>query len=1376
MSAPLTLRRLLLLLAPLLAAMAWIAPAAHATSPFPVTESFENATFGSPSQWDLGGTPTSAKLTASDGTDPVGQGWLRLTSASNSQSGYVVNDTPFPSANGIDVTFDYASYGGSGADGLTFFLYDGSTPYSSFHTGPLGGSLGYASCPSSHAAGLTNGYVGIGFDEYGNFDNSSFCGQDGDSATLNPNTIVVRGAAGSTPSATGSYPLLTSVHARSPLSGNTRAQALKVNVAIAPDLKLTVYITYPDGTVQTVTNGYQLPAGTLPSSLKFGWVASTGGSTDYHEIRNSAVAEPADLQTTVLSAPSTATRGDSMSYSFQVKNVGQNDTTGSTVTATSPAGALSNVSWTCTSTTGSCGAASGTGLPNTTVDLPVGATATYTVTGQATATTNEGSVSLEADPTGVTTQSVPGDNAAAATTQITPAESTPGSSGPTIALSNTDGYTGVATATRGTYTGGGLTVTDQWQRCQPGPTGCVAIPGATSLSYTTGAADRGSVLRLDEHVSNAAGSIDDYSNLTPVPDTNLTTSTAAVTSSTSAGFALSSPTSGAAFECKLDSGAWSACTSAPTFTGLGNGSHTLAARAVYAGLSDPTPAGYTWTVDASTPVDTSTCPAPTGANGYYTTDPTCTVQGTDSVSGIDHVVYQLDGATIVTTASGTPTAGVPVTGDGTHTLRTEVVNGAGTTSGWTVQTIRIDTTAPAAPSVTAPGNGSFIADNRPGLTASAEPGSTVTFTLDGTVIAAATADGSGVASLPLTSSLTDGSHTLSLTATDAAGNVSPSSATDTFTVESSAPPAPTVTSPTAGSVSNDAEPTIAVGGHPHETVVIDLDGADYGPVTLDGSGHGSLPLSGPLAAGQHAVRAEETDQAGNVSAWSASTVWTVKTQTAVALSGPTSGPTNDTTPTVDYRGEPGDVFTITVDGITVSTGVIGAGGSGSLTLPAALRDGAHTIAILATDAAGNHATQSIVVTVDTAVAVAPTTVAKAAPVPPAKVGDGPAAVTSDRDARFTFTEPQRGGPYRYRCSLDEKAWTPCSSSPTFTGLSDGPHMLLVEAVNAAGTVSASTEYAWTVKTTPPPAPTILGGPPSATLPSAARFHVSSAPGTTLQCSLDGARYRACPDAMTLRSLGYGPHVLEVRQVDEAGNRSAPAIYHWAVLRRTGSAGLPRHAALLVAPRATSSGSRSLDVGCALDAGSIRRCSVTAYADGHAIGAGSARERHPGSLHTVLDVTLTARGQRLLARAGGGLPIRLHAAVTPYGFGRLPATNATVLFRPLRFVLRDVLFDFNSAQLTRSAQAIIAQLAGTLHDAADIVCVGNTDSIGPAAYNAQLGLRRARTVCDELHALGVHARFGAITDGASRPAATNTTPTGRHANRRVVIRVSYHDLP
>lgn len=50
-----------------------------------------------------------------------------------------------PSADGALVEFEYADWGGSGADGLTFFLFDGSTGEGEFHAGQraLGGEISY---------------------------------------------------------------------------------------------------------------------------------------------------------------------------------------------------------------------------------------------------------------------------------------------------------------------------------------------------------------------------------------------------------------------------------------------------------------------------------------------------------------------------------------------------------------------------------------------------------------------------------------------------------------------------------------------------------------------------------------------------------------------------------------------------------------------------------------------------------------------------------------------------------------------------------------------------------------------------------------------------------------------------------------------------------------------------------------------------------------------------------------------------------------------------------------------------------------------------------------------------------------------------------
>jgi hypothetical protein len=59
----------------------------------------------------------------------------------------------------------------------------------------------------------------------------------------------------------------------------------------------------------------------------------------------------------------------------------------------------------------------------------------------------------------------------------------------------------------------------------------------------------------------------------------------------------------AGFECRVDRGDWSSCASPHTTAMLGNGDHTFEVRAVDKfGNRDPSPASYTWAIDAPPPV------------------------------------------------------------------------------------------------------------------------------------------------------------------------------------------------------------------------------------------------------------------------------------------------------------------------------------------------------------------------------------------------------------------------------------------------------------------------------------------------------------------------------------------------------------------------------------------------------------------------------------------------------------------------------------------------------------------------------------------------------------------------------------------------------
>src|ERR687896_604979 len=88
------------------------------------------------------------------------------------------------------------------------------------------------------------------------------------------------------------------------------------------------------------------------------------------------------------------------------------------------------------------------------------------------------------------------------------------------------------------------------------------------------------------------------------PQTTINDGPPASTTSTSAAFNFSSEL-GATFECALDNGAFAACTSPRTYTGLAAGTHTFRVRARdAAGNVEDTPATYTWTIDNVAPQTT----------------------------------------------------------------------------------------------------------------------------------------------------------------------------------------------------------------------------------------------------------------------------------------------------------------------------------------------------------------------------------------------------------------------------------------------------------------------------------------------------------------------------------------------------------------------------------------------------------------------------------------------------------------------------------------------------------------------------------------------------------------------------------------------------
>lgn len=257
-----------------------------------VQQSFTGAT--APGWKLMAGTGTGPSLTS--GTiDPSGDGWLRLTENTKSQSSFVYYDAAIPTNQGLQFTFDFVIWGGSStdADGFTLAIFDAMvTPDS----GGYGGSLGYAQHNSTD--GLAGGIVGFGFDEFGNFSNPSESREGGPGFT--PNSLAIRGSVGDT--RLDGYEYQTGTDSLQNFSFpeiTNRDEAIihTTRITIPTSKLITVEWKTEGEEWETLIGPHQCTLD-CPDHVKIGYTAGTGGLTSYHEVRNltvTSVPEPTML-------------------------------------------------------------------------------------------------------------------------------------------------------------------------------------------------------------------------------------------------------------------------------------------------------------------------------------------------------------------------------------------------------------------------------------------------------------------------------------------------------------------------------------------------------------------------------------------------------------------------------------------------------------------------------------------------------------------------------------------------------------------------------------------------------------------------------------------------------------------------------------------------------------------------------------------------------------------------------------------------------------------------------------------------------------------------------------------------------------------------
>ncbi len=685
--------------------------------------------------------------------------------------------------------------------------------------------------------------------------------------------------------------------------------------------------------------------------------------------------------------------------------------------------------------------------------------------------------------------------------------------GTTIKLYTTTNCTGAvaATGTAAAFTSPGLNV---------------AVPGDTTTQITATSTDAAGNV---SPCSSALAYVEDSTAPVPPSSLGLTPTSPAnnnapkLSGTAEAGSAVKLYTTSDCSGAPAATGTAAAFASPGLSLSVGDDSSTAfhATATDAAGNTSPCSLGATYVEDSTAPT------APTGL-GMSPASPANNnspkVTGTAEAGSTVKVFTTSDcsgapAATGSTSTFASPGLTVSVSDNTSTTYRVTATDAAGNTSVCSSGVGYVeDSAAPAKPTLTStpssPSN-----DDSPSLTGSAEAGSTVkVYTTSNCTGVIAASGGAGTFASPgLTVTLTrDATTQLTVTATDAAGNVSACSSVLTFVEDSTAPAAPSSLGTTPTSPANNNAPNVTGTAEAASTVTLYATTDCSGTALATGS---AATFASPGLAttvsddSSTTFRLTATDAAGNTSACSSGITYVEDSTPPAAPSGLDSSPAspaNNNSPKITGTAEAGATVkvyaTANCSGGPAATGSASAFASPGLAVSVS-NDTSTSYSATATDAAGNvSACASAITYVEDSTA----------PAAPSSLATTPTSPANDNSPHVTGTA--EGG-----STVKVFATTNCTGAIAATGSAaafaspgltvavsdDATAHLSATATDAAGNTSAcSSSLSYVEDSTAPAAPTALSVSPS----TRANNNAPKVSGTA-EPARDG---QALPDVRLLR--------------------------------------------------------------------------------------------------------------------------------------------------------------------------------------------------------------------------------------------------------------------